>query len=138
MATGRLGHLLGRALGDDAPAIVAAARAALAVLEAEPERRERLWENIRRMAGGLEEIGAETMGSTTQIFPLLVGGDAETMAFSDALLEAGLFAQGIRPPTVPKGTARLRLTVTAALGSDEIGRALEIIEKVGRRQGVIR
>lgn len=120
------------------PPVVAAARAALAVLEAEPERRERLWENIRRMAGGLEAIGAETMGSTTQIFPLLVGGDAEAMAFSDALLEAGLFAQGIRPPTVPKGTARLRLTVTAALGSDEIGRALEIIEKVGRRQGVIR
>lgn len=120
------------------PPVVAAARAALAVLEAEPERRERLWENIRRMAGGLEAIGAETMGSTTQIFPLLVGGDAEAMAFSDALLEAGLFAQGIRPPTVPKGTARLRLTVTASLESGEIDRALEIIEKVGRRQGVIR
>ncbi len=120
------------------PSVVAAARAALAVLEAEPERRERLWENIRRMARGLEAIGAETMGSTTQIFPLLVGGDAETMAFSDALLEAGLFAQGIRPPTVPKGTARLRLTVTAALESGEIDRALEILEKVGRRQGVIR
>lgn len=120
------------------PPVVAAARAALAVLEAEPERRERLWENIRRMARGLEAIGAETMGSTTQIFPLLVGGDAETMAFSDALLEAGLFAQGIRPPTVPKGTARLRLTVTAALESGEIDRALEILEKVGRRQGVIR
>ena len=120
------------------PSVVAAARAALAVLEAEPERRERLWENIRRMARGLEAIGAGTMGSTTQIFPLLVGGDAETMAFSDALLEAGLFAQGIRPPTVPKGTARLRLTVTAALESGEIDRALEILEKVGRRQGVIR
>lgn len=120
------------------PPVVAAARAALAVLEAEPERRERLWENIRRMARGLEAIGAETMGTTTQIFPLLVGGDAETMAFSDALLEAGLFAQGIRPPTVPKGTARLRLTVTAALESGEIDRALEILEKVGRRQGVIR
>jgi 8-amino-7-oxononanoate synthase len=120
------------------PPVVAAARAALAVLEAEPERRKRLWENIRRMARGLEAIGAETMGSTTQIFPLLVGGDAETMAFSDALLEAGLFAQGIRPPTVPKGTARLRLTVTAALESGEIDRALEILEKVGRRQGVIR
>ena len=120
------------------PSVVAAARAALAVLEAEPERRERLWENIRRMAGGLEAIGAETMESTTQIFPLLVGGDAEAMAFSDALLEAGLFAQGIRPPTVPKGTARLRLTVTAALESGEIDRALEILEKVGRRQGVIR
>ena len=120
------------------PSVVAAARAALVVLEAEPERRERLWENIRRMAGGLEAIGAETMESTTQIFPLLVGGDAEAMAFSDALLEAGLFAQGIRPPTVPKGTARLRLTVTAALESGEIDRALEIIEKVGRRQGVIR
>ncbi|MCZ6700153.1 MAG: aminotransferase class I/II-fold pyridoxal phosphate-dependent enzyme, partial [bacterium] len=120
------------------PPVVAAARAALAVLEAEPERRERLWENIRRMARGLEAIGAETMGSITQILPLLVGGDAETMAFSDALLEAGLFAQGIRPPTVPKGTARLRLTVTAALESGEIDRALEILENVGRRQGVIR
>lgn len=120
------------------PPVVAAARAALAVLEAEPERRERLWENIRRMARGLEAIGAETMGSTTQILPLLVGGDAETMAFSDALLEAGLFAQGIRPPTVPKGTARLRLTVTASLESGEIDRTLEILKNVGRRQGVIR
>ncbi|MCZ6659866.1 MAG: 8-amino-7-oxononanoate synthase [bacterium] len=120
------------------PPVVAAARAALAVLEAEPERRERLWENIRRMARGLEAIGAETMGSTTQIFPLLVGGDAEAMAFSDALLEAGLFAQGIRPPTVPKGTARLRLTVTASLESGEIDRTLEILKNVGRRQGVIR
>ncbi len=120
------------------PPVVAAARAALAVLEAEPERRERLWENIRRMARGLEAMGAETMGSTTQIFPLLVGGDTETMAFSDALLEAGLFAQGIRPPTVPKGTARLRLTVTASLESGEIDRALEILKNVGRRQGVIR
>ncbi|MDV2495196.1 MAG: 8-amino-7-oxononanoate synthase [bacterium] len=121
-----------------APPVVAAAHAALEVLESEPERRERLWDNVRRMAGGLEALGAETLGTTTQIFPLLVGGDAETMALSDALLEAGLFAQGIRPPTVPKGTARLRLTVTATLEADEIGRALDILGEVGREQGVIR
>lgn len=121
-----------------APPVVAAAQAALGLLEAEPERRERLWDNIGRVARGLEALGAETMGATTQIFPFLVGGDAETMVLSDALLEAGLFAQGIRPPTVPKGTARLRLSVTAALEPAEIDRALAILGEVGRDQGVIR
>ncbi|MFQ5893141.1 MAG: aminotransferase class I/II-fold pyridoxal phosphate-dependent enzyme, partial [Nitrospinota bacterium] len=120
------------------PPVVAAARAALAVLAAEPDRRERLWTNVRRMARGLAAMGAETMRTTTQIFPLLVGGDVETMALSDALLASGLFAQGIRPPTVPKGTARLRLTMTAALEPSEIDRALVILEEVGRTQGVIR
>lgn len=120
------------------PPVVAAGRAALEVMEAEPERRERLWKNVRKMAQGLDALGAETMGSTTQIFPFVVGGDVETMTFSEALLEAGLFAQGIRPPTVPKGTSRLRLTVTASLEEAEIDRGLEILAEVGRECGVIK
>lgn len=120
------------------PPVVAAARAALDVMEAEPERRERLWDNVRRMAKGLDALGAETLRSTTHIFPLLVGGDAETMALSEALLDAGLFAQGIRPPTVPKGTSRLRLTVTASLEEAEVDRGLEILAKAGREHGVIK
>jgi 7-keto-8-aminopelargonate synthetase-like enzyme len=90
------------------------------------------------MAKGLDALGAETLRSTTHIFPLLVGGDAETMALSEALLDAGLFAQGIRPPTVPKGTSRLRLTVTASLEEAEIDRGLEILAKAGREHGVIK
>ncbi len=120
------------------PPVVAAARAALEVLEAEPDRRDRLWDNVRRMARGLEALGARTMGSSTHIIPILVGRDDETMNLSEALLEAGLFAQGIRPPTVPKGTSRLRLTVTASLEAIEVERALEILAEVGRRHGVLR
>ena len=120
------------------PPVVAAASAALKVMQSEPEHKERLWGNIARMAQGLKALGAETLGASTHIFPLLVGGDVETMELSEALLDAGLFAQGIRPPTVPKGTARLRLTVTAALSEEEVGRGLEILASVGRKHGVVR
>jgi 8-amino-7-oxononanoate synthase len=120
------------------PSAVASALVALKIIESEPERRERLWANIKRLAQGLESLGVETRRPHTQIFPILVGGDAETMALSDDLLTEGLFAQGIRPPTVPKGTARLRMTVTAALEEGEIDRALEIFAKVGRRHGILR
>jgi glycine C-acetyltransferase len=120
------------------PPIVEAAHAALEIIEKEPERRRLLWDNIRKMGRGLEVLGLDTMGSTTQILPVLVGGESETMALSEALLDAGLFAQGIRPPTVPKGTSRLRLSVTAALGADEIERAIAILSEVGRSYGVIK
>lgn len=120
------------------PPMVAAARAALGLLEAEPERRRLLWERIGQMGRGLQALGLDTMGSATQIMPVLVGEEEETMALSDALLDAGLFAQGIRPPTVPKGTSRLRLTVTAGLEAGQVDRALAILEDVGRSHGVIR
>lgn len=120
------------------PPVVAAARAALEVMGAEPEHKERLWGNITRMSQGLKDLGADTLGASTHIFPILVGGDVETMELSDALLDAGLFAQGIRPPTVPKGKARLRLTVTASLSEEEIDRGLDVLASVGRKHGVVR
>ncbi len=76
-------------------------------------------------------------GGETQIIPLLVGDASLAMEMSSLLLEEGLFIQGIRPPSVPPGTSRLRITVTAAHTRGELAFALEALQKVGRRVGLI-
>ena len=103
-----------------APPQVAAARAALRVMRAEPWRRERLQanaEHLRRRLGGL---GISTAPSTTQIVPVVIGENARTMAVCERLLERGFYAQGIRHPSVPAGTARLRLTPMATHRPEEL------------------
>jgi len=103
-----------------APPQVEAARAALRLIGSEPWRRERLQANAARLRAQLSERGIETAPSTTQIVPVVVGGNARTMAICERLLEAGFYAQGIRHPSVPEGTARLRLTPMATHQIDEI------------------
>ena len=73
----------------------------------------------------------------TQIIPVYVGGADETMEFSRLLLEEGIFVQGIRPPTVPAGSCRLRCTVMATHTMDDLSRAAETITKVGRKLQII-
>jgi 7-keto-8-aminopelargonate synthetase-like enzyme len=73
----------------------------------------------------------------TQIVPVLTGQADTTMRFSELLLEEGIFAQGIRPPTVPAGACRLRCTVMAPHTHEELEWAIERIISVGRRLGVI-
>jgi 8-amino-7-oxononanoate synthase len=96
-----------------APPQVAAARAALALLEREPWRRERLAANAARLRARLAAHGLSTAPSVTHIVPVVIGDNARTMAAAEALLARGYFAQGIRHPSVPEGTARLRLTPMA-------------------------
>lgn len=103
-----------------APPQVEAARAALRLIGSEPWRRERLQANAARLRAQLSERGIETAPSTTQIVPVVVGENARTMAICERLLEAGFYAQGIRHPSVPAGTARLRLTPMATHQTDEI------------------
>ncbi len=103
-----------------APPQVEAARAALRLIGSEPWRRERLQANAARLRAQLSERGIETAPSTTQIVPVVVGENARTMAICERLLEAGFYAQGIRHPSVPEGTARLRLTPMATHQIDEI------------------
>jgi 8-amino-7-oxononanoate synthase len=120
------------------PAVVATVLEALAVIQEEPERREKLWDNTRYFRRGLDEAGFDTGPSKTQIIPLMIGQSERTMQFCEELLKRGVFAQGIRYPSVPHGTERIRLTVTAshskadlddALGAlTEVGRALHILE----------
>jgi 8-amino-7-oxononanoate synthase len=103
-----------------APPQVEAARAALRVLGREPWRRERLRANGERLRRLLAERGVSTHPSTSHIIPVILGENQRTMATGDRLLERGFFAQGIRHPSVPEGSARLRLTPMATHREEEI------------------
>jgi glycine C-acetyltransferase len=103
-----------------APPQVAAARAALAVVQSEPWRRKRLSDNASRLRERLAEYEISTAPSSTHIVPVVIGGNDATMQICERLLENGVFAQGIRHPSVPEGSARLRLTPMATHTDDEI------------------
>ncbi|HJO24297.1 MAG: 8-amino-7-oxononanoate synthase [Myxococcota bacterium] len=103
-----------------APPQVAAARAALRVMRAQPWRREQLQANAGRLRRRLAGHGISTAPSTTQIVPVVIGDNARTMALCERLLARGFYAQGIRHPSVPAETARLRLTPMATHRPEEI------------------
>jgi 8-amino-7-oxononanoate synthase len=100
------------------PLMAAAVRAALQLVKNEPQRRERLWQRVRLAEQVLAPHGALVSGS--QILPVIIGEDGAAMALGAALQQAGFDVRGIRPPTVPPGTARLRLAITHNLSDDEI------------------
>jgi 8-amino-7-oxononanoate synthase len=100
------------------PLIAAAVRASLRILADEPERRARLAALIAYAERALAPCGVASTGS--QILPLVMGEDAPTMRMASALQEAGFDVRGIRPPTVPAGTARLRISLTLNVGEADI------------------
>jgi 8-amino-7-oxononanoate synthase len=110
-----------------APPQVAAAGAALRVAEREPWRREALARNAGELRRGLEEHGISTAPSTTQIVPVTIGENEPTMAICERLLERGFYAQGIRFPSVPAGSARLRVTPMATHSELEIHALVDAI-----------
>lgn len=119
------------------PAVAAACLAAIEVLLEEPELIERLWTNARFFKEGLRGLGFNTGTSESPITPVIVGDGALAMQLSDHLFEAGVFAQGIGFPTVPKGKARVRTIVTATHTRDELQYALDMFGTVGRRLGIV-
>jgi 8-amino-7-oxononanoate synthase len=106
-----------------APAAVASAGAALRIVAREPERRAALLGNAERLRRGLAALGLRVEGDT-HIIPVLLGDNARAMRFAAALLERGVLAHAIRPPTVPPGTARLRVTPMATHTHAQVDRAL--------------
>jgi 8-amino-7-oxononanoate synthase len=94
-------------------AVCAASLAAFDIVQQEPERREALWRTRNRFADGLRSIGISMDLSETPILPVMIGDACRASSVSSLLLEAGIFATAIRPPTVPTGTSRIRTTVTA-------------------------
>ena len=117
--------------------MIASGIAALELLEEEPEIRVRLWENVSFFRKKIKELGFDTLNSETQIIPVLVGDASLTMQTGEMLLEEGVFIQGIRPPTVPQDSSRLRITIMATHTRKELEFALEAIEKVGKGLGII-
>lgn len=112
------------------PAVMAMALAAIDIVKREPERRDALWQNCRSLNEGLSSLGFQVAASASPILPLIIGDATECMRFSEHLLEKGVFAQGIRPPTVPPGTSRLRITLMATHTRAQIDRALEAFKAV--------
>jgi glycine C-acetyltransferase/8-amino-7-oxononanoate synthase len=118
------------------PPIVAAAIAALELLDSHPHRVERLQANAETLRAALAEEGLPLGPSQSQIVPLMVGGAARTMELCERGLERGLFAQGIRPPTVAEGSSRLRLTVMATHRAAELVKAAKLLGALARELGV--
>jgi 8-amino-7-oxononanoate synthase len=105
------------------------AAAALELLHDQPKRVERLLQNAGMLRRALAEEGLTSTGSRTQIVPLLVGGAEEAVITSERALERGVFAQAIRPPTVPEGGSRLRLAVMASHTPGELREAARVLAK---------
>jgi 8-amino-7-oxononanoate synthase len=119
------------------PPAIGAAAAALGLLEAEPERVDRLQANAATLRKALAAAGLDAGHSPTQIVPVEVGGAEPTMELCERLLERGVFAQGIRPPTVPAGSSRLRLTVMATHDPAELREAGRLAGEAAAELGLI-
>jgi 8-amino-7-oxononanoate synthase len=119
-----------------APPSVGAALAALELLEGHPEQVERLHAAARALRGGLAAEGFDVGEGDMQIVPLVVGGSEEAMSFCAAALERGVFAQAIRPPTVPAGSSRLRLSAMASHTEDELREAARALGGAARAVGL--
>jgi 8-amino-7-oxononanoate synthase len=119
------------------PSAAAAALAALDIIEKEPERRENLWKNARRMKKELNALGFNTLHSATPIIPVVIGEDLDTFRFWKALFDNGVFANPTITPAVPPGMALIRTSYTATHTDAHLDRVLEVMEKVGKQMGII-
>jgi len=108
------------------PSIARAALAALEQVRQADEARATLLRHANALRSGLRRVGFEVIDGESQIVPVLIGPNDRTMELSAKLLDRGVFVQGIRPPTVPEGTARLRLAPMATHRPEHIERAIDV------------
>ncbi|WP_274366083.1 glycine C-acetyltransferase [Paenibacillus thermotolerans] len=118
------------------PAVAASCLAAVKVLRGSSELVDRLWDNTRYFRGKVQSLGFDTGASETPIIPIICGTPEQTMRFSDALLEEGVFAQGIVYPTVAMDKGRVRLIVTAMHTREELDFAADALVKAARKTGM--
>ena len=119
------------------PSICAASHAALEIIEESNEKRQLLFSNVKRVKNSLEEMGYIVKGDLTPIIPVIIGDPQDAVMFAKKLQENGIYAPAIRPPTVPNGESRIRLTVTSAHGSKEIDYLLECFHFIGKELNMI-
>ncbi|MDZ4722503.1 MAG: pyridoxal phosphate-dependent aminotransferase family protein [candidate division Zixibacteria bacterium] len=119
------------------PSSAAAVLAALDIMETEPERREHLWRNARRVQREYKTLGFNIGHSQTPVVPIVVGGDMECFAFWKALFDNGVFTNPVISPAVPPGQAMIRTSYTATHTDAQIDKVIEVLAKVGREKGII-
>jgi glycine C-acetyltransferase len=123
------------------PSVTATCISAFDLLESEPERIERLWDNTRYFKAELGKLGFDiggvtTPASETPITPIIIGDGRMTMDFSKALFDAGVMATGIAFPTVPEGKARIRTIMTSEHTKEQLDQALETLDRVSKKLGI--
>jgi 8-amino-7-oxononanoate synthase len=114
------------------PAVAAATRAALLVMRDENWRRWRVIDHVARFRSAAARLGIRLLPSLTPIQPIVLGSESAALEASDALLAAGLWVPAIRPPTVPAGSSRLRITFSAAHAPEDVDRLLEALAVLAR------
>ena len=115
------------------PAAAAAASRGIEIISSDIDLRARLWRNTHMVRQSLQDQGFDIMDSVTPIIPVLVGDSDMALKFSDELFNNGIFISAIRPPTVPSGTARLRITVMATHSEQDINHLLEKLNCIGKK-----
>jgi 8-amino-7-oxononanoate synthase len=120
------------------PASAAAALTSLDIIETEPERRDRLWENTRFLHGGLRDLDLPTGRSESPIVPLIVGDEMRLVVFWRELFDRGVFTNAAASPAVEPDRALIRLSVMATHTRAQLGRALRVIVETASRQGLRR
>jgi 8-amino-7-oxononanoate synthase len=115
--------------------VAAATRAALRLVREEGERREHLQNLVQRFRAGAQSLGLELWPSVSAIQPIIVGDDARALRLTEALRRRGFWISAIRPPTVPEGTARLRVTLSAAHTEAQVDGLLEALAESWREMG---
>ena len=106
-------------------------------MDEEPETRQKLLTNIARLRHGLSEAGLNLVPGQSSIVPVLVGEAGTALNMARELMAAGVFCPAMRPPTVPQGRCRLRLSVMATHTDDHIDRAVDSLVAVSKRMGLI-
>jgi 8-amino-7-oxononanoate synthase len=115
------------------PSVLAANLAAIQMVDEDSSLRENLWDRAQYVRRELNNRGFDTLGSETQIIPVRIGDPTLTMEFSRYLLDRGVFAHGIRPPTVPRGLSRIRIAVMATHNREDLLYGIEVIEEAGKK-----
>jgi 8-amino-7-oxononanoate synthase len=116
------------------PAVAEAARVALRIAAEEEWRRERLSGLVQRFRVGAQRIGLELMPSMTPIQPILLGDATRASRWSENLLREGILVSAIRPPTVPEGQARLRVTLSAAQSIAQVDALLAVLQEIAEQE----
>jgi len=121
-----------------APATIAVARKALDIIQVEPQRRETLLTNAAWFRAELRKAGLNVAEYEAPIISIVVGEPDLAVAFSNQLMERNIFVSAIRPPTVPEGTSRLRISIMASHTKEDLAQALNCIIEIGHTLGVIK
>ena len=111
--------------------------ACLDIIESEPERREKLWANVRHMKAGFEDLGFEVIDGGSPILSVVIGDEQTTLEFNKLLFEHGVFVNPVLPPAAPPGMSLLRTSYMATHTEEDLDLVLAAFKSVSAKLGIV-